>query len=121
MEARFSNHVASEIGALWMLATRNIHGDTISYAFGNKTPEHQLRGEAGYQDYLFDIELDKSAGELRMCADIYSASLPAGAAWNVDAWEAQRVIMTAPADRAGFKALARAGRAMCRQARGGAQ
>ena len=99
--------LSAEIAALRRIgAPADFGGGRMAFAFGytfdGKTSEEQ--------EYLFEISLDGSA--LVCVIDVYSAVGYVPAEFDVDAWDARKIIIRGPATREDFRIQASIARAV---------
>lgn len=97
--------IQREISALARIGIeRNIEGQRIAFAYGYGGLDEAQR------DYLFEIVIRD--GELVATVDRYIAAGVPPIAFDVDAWEAAQLHLTAPIERRSFRELARCARAI---------
>lgn len=98
-------NLQSEISALTHIGVeRNIEGRRIAFAYGYGGLDEAQR------DYLFEIVIKD--GELVATVDRYTAGGVPPIGFDVDAWEAAQLHLTAPIERHSFRELARCARAI---------
>lgn len=95
-----------ELAALHRIgAEPDCEGGRIAYAFGYAALDDEQR------DFLFDITID-SDRKLHATIDFYTArGVPVGG-FDVDAWEASKLHLEAPATRESFRETSRVCRAL---------
>ena len=99
--------LSAEIAALRRIGTLpDFDGGRMAFAFGCRFDDPMAVG----RDYHFDIAL--SGGLLVCVIDVYSAIGYAPGTFDVDAWEARKITLHAPATRDAYQELQSAARAI---------
>lgn len=94
-----------ELAALGNIGVeRDIHGSRIARAFGYAALDDEQR------DFLFEIGRDGQ--KLHATVDFYMARGVPPEGFDVDAWEASKLHLEAPATRASFREMSRICRAL---------
>jgi hypothetical protein len=103
--------VDREIGALRNIGQKSCFGHRISRAYGMCYEDAPAMQDCT-KDFDFEIDFASDGKSLESVIDIYSATTPTAKVFDVEAWDAAKIVLVTPISKDGFRNLARTSRAI---------